>query len=601
MKKILLLGGCILSLSSAILVITGNFQSITSGYFLPEFNKGKFVMNQQITPLNFSANNLYQTIDNVDFDGKMLTILSKTQRLGMIAMGKVAEIGSGNSYSPVVMVDKFDIDNSISMHESYPINLADIMYKNAPYSIMDAVHLGSVIGTNTNDSSLATIASKYPKAFQTETGISSNKKDTIQASYFFGSYTLTSLSFTKSLDIQKELQTYETRNVITPERVNFGGGEYKLFPWNIDFYNAKRNTIIVPVGCNRKELKDQYYKEIAYVTHDFNGKIVNQTIVKFEYTKDHEFISLVDNVETGEKQLVAILGKRMYMGKQNDPVVNKFTLLVLNPDGTQKLLKDFQYGLKPREFEPAFAFMKGDITYIVSRNKLTSTLETFVFDATGELTIQKQPSADLFAKTYGNKNGAMSFLAGSQSYKPFGLYKLSSGNMVLLTDDIRIETIPNPNAQPGSTNTTLNQNRYDNLIAFEFTPAGACNGQYVMYKNFQYTKTPTFIENVILKENRLLIMTLDKDKYVGNPFINAIHNNQIVALGCREACKPALFDVNITNKTVDVTKPLNPMFITLYGTQSYFLLNDNSGISYYGCIIGNTNNAIEFQVNTMKF
>lgn len=601
MKKTILLGGIFLSLSSAIFVLTGNFASINSGYLIPDAGKGKAIVNANPPALNFSTSNLFQTIDDVDFDGKKITIVSKTQRLGVLSNASIAQIGAGNSYFPVVMIDKFDVESNLSTHESLPVNLVDIINKPIAYKIMDADNSGIVIGTNEDDIRIQTIESNYPQAFLTNVGSASKSRDTMKVSYFFGSYSLAAYTWTKKLDAQKELQTYEVKNILNPERVDFGGAEYKLFPWGISFYNEKRNTVTVPVGCNRKDLKNQFYKEFAYVTHGFDGKIVNQTIVKFDYTKDHEFIKLVDNAATGEKQLVAILGNKMYMGKQNDPAVNKFTLLVLNPDGTQKLLKDFQYGLKAREFMPAFAFMNGDLTYVVSKNKLNSSIETFVFDAKGELTIQKQSSVDLFAKTYGNKNGAMSFVAGSQAYVPFGLKILSSGNMVLLTDDVYSESVPNPNAKPGDMNQTLSESRYRNVIAFEFTPAGECTGQYVLFKNFSHIKTPTCVEEIIMKDNKIFLLTLDKNEAIENPIINAIHNNQIVTKGCREACRPALFSINLTDKKVDVIKPLDPLYINLYGTQSYYLLNDKSGVVYYGFITGRTTNAFEFQVNSMKF
>jgi hypothetical protein len=600
MKKILFLSGTMLLLCSAIFVVTGNFLQLTSGYIIPARGMGKFV-NESSQLYNLSPNNPYLTIDDVDFDGQNITILSKTQRLGLITQGSVAQIGSGNSYSPVVKKNQFDLVNNKAIAESYPINLVDITGKTAPYSIMDAMSLGSVIGTNETDPRLSMVQQTLPKAFQTDAGTASISRDTLEVSYFFGSYTFSSCRLTKRLDQYKELQTYETRNVITPERVNFGGGEYKLFPWNVDFYNAKKNTVIVPVGCNRKDLKNEFYKEIAYVTHGSDGKILTQTIVKFEYTKDHEFINLVDNAATGEKQLVAILGNRMYMGKQNDPTINKFTLLVLNPDGTQKLLKDFQYGLKPREFMPIFAFLNGDKTYIVSRNKLTETLETFVFDSNGELTIQKITRDQLNGISFGNKGAAMSFLAGAQDYKVLGLYKLASGNIALIADDIHVESIPNPNATPGTMNQTLNINRYKNLVAFEFTPAGECKGQYIIYKNFYATLTPTYIENVLVKENRIILLTLDKTKSILNPYLNALHNNAFILKGCRELCKPAIMDIDFSKNLVGIIKPTDPMFVNLYGTGSYFLLNDNTGISYFGVRSDAPAPNFEFQVNTFMF
>lgn len=600
MKKILLLSAILVSLCSAIFVINGKYEVITSGYKIPERGKGKFAMNDKVPPLNFTLNNLYQTIDNVSFDGNNITILSKAQRLGLITMGSVAQIGSGNTYSPVVMVDNFDIENSLSKHESFPINLADLLNKTAPYSIMDAVSLGSVIGTNTDDLALTDIKAKYPKAFLPIVQSSTSSTDTLMVSYYFGSYAITSYKYSKGLDESKQLETYQTKNAVTQERVDFGGAEYKLFPWGIDFYNEKGNTVTVPVGCNRKDLKNQFYKEFAYVTHSATGKIINQPILKFDFTKDHEYISLVENAQTGEKQLVAILGNKMYMGKQNDPEPNKFTLVVLNPDGSLKLKKDFQYGLKGREFMPAFAFMNGDITYVVSRNKLTSTLETFVFDAAGEFTIMKQPSADIYARTYGNRNGAMSFLAGSQKYKPFATKKLASGNVVLLTNDEFDETIPNPNAKPGDMNQTFKINRYKNVIAFEFTPTGECVGQFVQFKEFQHTKTPTYIEEIIVKNDKIIILTLDKDKSIINPLLSALHNDQMLEKGCKPLCKPAVIEFNFTDKSLSISKA-DPMFITLYGTQSYFLLNDNAGIAYYGYVTGKPSNECDFQVNVIKF
>jgi len=598
MKKTILFGGLLVTLSSAIFVITGNFKQITSGYNIPAAEKGNYV-----SPHTYSQ---LLEIDDVNFDGTELTILSKTQRLGMVAMGSVAQVGSGNKYSPVVKVNKFNLTDMTSISESYPINLADLMDKQAPYSIMDAVNLGDVIGTNTDDPRLATIQAKYPKAFQMDAGQASSNSYGINVSYGFGSYNFTYYGATKKIDwVPGGLANYYTKDVITPERVNFGGAEYKIFPWGIDFYNEKRRTITLPIGCNRKDLKNQFYKEIAYVTHNFDGKIINQTIVKFDFTKDHEFIDMVDNLETGEKQLVCILGNKMYMGKQNDPEPNKFTLLVLNPDGSQKLLKNFQHGVKGTEFIPVCAFLNGDMTYVVSRNKLTSTLETFVFDAAGELTIQKSQYADLMAMTYGNKSAAMGFTAGSQKYKPLGLYKLTSGNMLLVADDVHMESAPNPDYVVGSTmSTTISVPRYKNLVAFEYTPAGECKGQYVIDKGYNNTTIPTPIEKVIIKDSRLILMSVDKRMDITNPAVTLrglVKNNQFVLNGCNEACKPAIFDFDMKAKTAGVSKVSDPTFITLYGTGSYVLLNNEAGVAYYGIKSNALETQVEFQVNVISF
>lgn len=598
MKKTILFGGLLLSLSSAIFVITGGGKQMTSGYDIPDKGKGTFVND------NF---NRFLSIDAVDFDGNELTILSKTQRLGMIAMGNVAQVGSGNKYSPVVKANKFNLASSTTLAESYPINLADIMDKTASYSIMDAVKLGDVIGTNTDDPRLSTIQAKYPNAFQSGAGQASSTTDGMTVSYYFGSYGFSVYKQIKKIGVgDTEISNYYIRNTITPERVNFGVEEYKLFPWGLDFYNEKRKTVTMPVGCNRKDLKNQFYKEIAYVTHGLDGKIINQPIVKFEFTKDHEYIDMVDNVETGEKQLVCILGNKMYMGKQNDPEPNKFTLLVLNPDGSQKLLKNFQHGLKGTEFIPVFAFLKGDVTYVVSRNKLAATLETFVFDAAGELTIQKSPYADLMAMTYGNKSAAMGFTAGSQNYRPLALYNLASGNMLLITDDVHMESVPNPKYDPasaGTVSTTISVPRYKNVVAFEYTPAGECKGQYVIYKDFNNITIPTTIEQILVKDNRVLILSVDKVLNVKNrllPFLTA--NNQFILGGCNEACKPAIFDFDTKARTTNIYKAVDPLFITLYGTGSYVFFNNNSGIAYYGVKMDNTSTTkIEFEVNSIEF
>jgi hypothetical protein len=582
MKKILFLSGSLLLLCSAIFVVTGNFQTLTSGFNIPVHGAGKFLTGLPQL-YNFIPKNPYLSIDDVDFDGQNITILSKTHRLGLITQGTVAQIGSGNSYSPVIIKNQFDIVNNKVLAEAYPINLVDITGKTTPYSVIGATNLGTVVGTNETDPRLSVIQQKIPNAFPSDAGSASVWRDTLQVNYYFSSYTISACRLTKKLDqFSRELETYESKNVITPERVEFGGGEYKLFPWMVDFYNPKNNTVILPIGCNRKELKNQFYKEIAYVTYGSDGKILKQAIVKFDYTKDHEFISLADNAATGEKQLVAILGNRMYMGKQNDPAINTFTLLVLNPDGTQKLLKNFQYGLKPREFWPVFAFLNGDKTYVVSRNKLSATLETFVFDANGDFTIQKITRDELNGVTFGNKNAGMGFTAGASDYKMLSLYKLASGNIALIADDKYVESVPNPNATPGTMNQTMNIFRYKNLVAFEFTPAGECKGQYIIYKNFYGTLTPTYIENVIVKDNRIIILTLDKTKSILNPYLSALQNNTFISKGCKELCRPAVMDFNFANTSVNIAKPADPMFINLYGTGSYFLLNDNSGISYFG-------------------
>jgi len=593
MKKTILFSGLIVILSSAIFLITGNFKQITSGFDIPLDGKGDYVSVKHSQLL---------TIGAVDFNGTELTIFSKAQRLGMIAMGNVAQVGSGNKYSPVIEVNKFDLKGMTSLSENYPINLADITDKTAAYSIMDAVKLGDVIGTNVDDPRLATIQAKYPKAFEPNAGAISNNSEGMFVTYGFGSYTLTSYTEAQQYSYN-HLATFNTNKVLTSERVSFGGEEYKLFPWGIDFYNEQRKTITLPVGCNRKDLKNQFYKEIAYVTHGLDGKIVNQTIVKFDFTKDHEYIDLVDNVETGEKQLVCILGNKMYMGKQNDPEPNKFTLLVLNPDGSQKLLKNFQHGLKGTEFIPVCAFLNGDITYVVSRNKLTSTLETFVFDAAGELTIQKSQYTDLMAMTYGNKSAAMGFTAGSQKYKPLGVYKLASGNLLLVADDVYTESVPNPDYVAGTTslNATINVPRYRNVTAFEYTPKGECKGQYVVNKGYNNTTIPTPVEKVIIKDNRFILLSVDKRLDVLNPAVPNIRINQFVLTGCNEACKPAVFDFDTQAKTAGVSKVLDPAFVTLYGTGSFFLLANESGAAYYGIKTGTPATQVEYQVHVIEF
>ncbi len=598
MKKVVLFSVLILSLCSTIFVVTANFKQITSGFDVPEDGKGGYV--------NISYSSLF-SVDHVSFDNNELTILSKTQRCGMIAMGTVAQVGSGNKYSPVVKVNKFNLADMTSFSESYPINLADMIDKHAPYSIMDAVKLGDVIGTNETDPRLETIQDKYPKAFQVQYGEVSVDSRGMFVTYGFGSYALTAFSESRRIDwVPGLLANYYANDVLTTERVDFGGDEYKLLPWGIDFYNAKRKTITLPVGCNRKDLKNQFYKEIAYVTHGMDGKIVNQTIVKFDFTKDHEFIDLVENVETGEKQLVAILGNRMYMGKQNDPEPNKFTLLVLNPDGSQKLLKNFQHGLKGTEFMPVCVFLNGDVTYVLSRNKLTSTLETFVFDAAGELSIQKSPYADLMAMTYGNKAAAMGFTAGSQKYKPLGLYKLASGNMLIVADDVHMESVPNPDFVAGSTTTssTISVPRYKNLVGFEYTVTGECKGQYVIDKGYNNVTIPTPIEKIIIKENRLILLSVDKRLDIKNPAITRralVQNKQFILNGCNEACKPAIFDFDTKAKTAAVSKILDPSFVTLYGTGSFVLLNNESGVAYYGIKSSIPATQVEYLVDVISF
>lgn len=578
-------------------------QTILKGipYVLSPAGKGEYVYKQH--PFTHS-------IEGFKLVGNTLEVYGRSQRLGLIA---TTGFSNGNKYSPVVQVSSFDLDTGVPSLQSFPVHISDLMNQELSYTVFDAFSKKN-IGSDKTDVRVAEIIKKYPSAFPSlEKTALRPEVNYMEIAPRFSAYDINTVTQTQNIDslLSSGRWSYRTkRNKVTVEKRPPFEGEYKDVPWEQNVYNPTQKNFTYVIGANRKELKNQFYKEIAYITVDENGKLLNQPTVKFDYTKEHWYFALANNVEQSTQQVVAVLGDKSFMGKQNDPVKCKYNVVALNPDGSLFLTKEFVYGEKKIEFNPTASFVKNNKLYLISLNNTKATFDLFVFDAVGEMTVESIAASDVAAMTYANgnmgvaKSLGLTYVAGRPDYKQLGIYTLENGNTMLLLESVLKKSIPNPNpSTPGTMGSGfIDEITYKALVGLEFSNDGKLKGQYIVNKEFTNDKSPTTIEEVVVVQNKLLLLTVDKAfPYKNLAKQNFTDVNTYLLKGCEEQCKPALIVLHTDEKKVLVNKPIENTFITLYGTGSYILQKEKNTVIYVGMKDGLPSDQIEIQVCTFAF
>jgi len=596
MKKYILCGTLLVAVTTgAIFKINSEFPITSTIHQLQPANKGEYLLK------DFTAQN---SIDGFAVVNNNIEIYSKSQRFGMA----VAGVGSGNKYSPIVNVSKFNFEAGTSQLEQYPLNLSHFTGKSVPYEIIDPTTKGT-LGSNTTDFAYEDIKSKYPQCFNFTTALSKasiTDKPELVCNIKFVSFDLSSSIKKSTIDYNGTWVVTNPVTTIVPTPPTFEG-EHKILAW-ASLFNATENNITVVAGANRKDLKNQCFKEMAYVTYNAEGKIISQVDQKFDFTKDHEFFGLAANLDNGAKQVVAILGDRMYMGKQNDPEPCKYTILALNPDGSKLLSATFKYGVKNGEFKPQQAYIKSGKVYLITRNNSISGIEIFSIDAAGSLNkISSVAYADLMVASYGtlgngnaNKGFGM-FTPSPLQHKLIAVKQLQNGNMVFVMDEVSTESVATTDPMTGAA-ATINVNRYTTIVGLELTAEGRFVAQYIFQKDSRTIQTPTTVENVFIVNNKVVIMTVDKIATIKNFDKQRFSDlNTYATKGCKEQCSPTVFTIDSESKKTLTMRPSEPLFVTLYGTGSYVLVNNNKDVLYVGIKNDGNPNAIEYKVVKFTF
>jgi hypothetical protein len=145
------------------------------------------------------------------------------------------------------------------------------------------------------------------------------------------------------------------------------------------------------LGQKNEDDKWAHYKNIAFVTFDNKGNILQKDTVAFQYIRRTYHASVVQDFAGKEKGFVYFFGGLVTLGgkKEKDPMENNFQIVYLGLDGKIKFKHTFQRGIPTNKFglSPVAVIEKDGklIVWNVRTDKglAESTPEILTFDEKG--------------------------------------------------------------------------------------------------------------------------------------------------------------------------------------------------------------------------
>lgn len=152
------------------------------------------------------------------------------------------------------------------------------------------------------------------------------------------------------------------------------------------------------LGQKIEDEKWSIYKNMAFVTFDDKGKILQKDTIVFPYIRRMYHASIVRDFAGIEKGFVYLFGGMPTIGgkKEKDPIENNFQIVYLGLDGKTKYKRTFQRGIPTNKMGlSSIMVLEKDGKLLIwnmrSDKALTEYVpEILVFDEKGEMTIKAE-------------------------------------------------------------------------------------------------------------------------------------------------------------------------------------------------------------------
>jgi hypothetical protein len=150
------------------------------------------------------------------------------------------------------------------------------------------------------------------------------------------------------------------------------------------------------LGQKDEDEKWAHYRNMAFVTFDDKGNIIQKDTVAFQYLRRTYYSSVVRDFAGQEKGFVYLFGGIVTLGgkKEKDPMENNYQIIYLGLDGKIKYKSTFQRGIPTNKMglNPVMVLEKDGklIVWNVRTDKAMaeSTAEVLTFDEKGAMTVK---------------------------------------------------------------------------------------------------------------------------------------------------------------------------------------------------------------------
>jgi hypothetical protein len=193
------------------------------------------------------------------------------------------------------------------------------------------------------------------------------------------------------------------------------------------------------LGQKNEDDKWADYKNMAFVTFDDKGNILQKDTVAFQYIRRTYYASVVKDFSGREKGFVYFFGGLVTIGgkKEKDPMENNFQIVYLGLDGKIKYKNTFQRGIPTNKMglSPVMVIEKEGklLVWNIRSDKVLaeSSAEILEFDEKGSMTI-KIEKADISASS--KSSGA-----NLNSYSDFG--RITENPIKTMYDDGKVTIV----------------------------------------------------------------------------------------------------------------------------------------------------------------